>query len=157
MLFRSPLLSVDCRQPTSRPQIPMGHSPHQASMAALTLVLLLVTLLSKPQDLRLRSGAAGESHPFTKSFIEPKLTQAVNHKGYVTYNVESSLTEQFTSVQHCLPIQLIFLETETAFLDYAVVDVNSTSLEGSYTIHPYVENRQLVRRPSYVHFVCFLS
>ena len=116
-------------------------------MAALALVLALATL----------SAAAGESHPFTASSIEPKLTQAVNYKGFTTYNVESRLAEQFTSVQHCLPIQLIFLETATAILDYAVVDVNSTSLEGSYTIHPYVENRQLVRlRPPFLLFVCLL-
>ena len=112
-------------------------------MAALILFLTLSTL----------SAAAAASHPFTASTITPKLTKAVNYKGYTTYNVESKLAEQFTSVQHCLPIQLILLETTTGVLDHAVVAVNSTSLDGSYSIHPYVEKKQLVR--SQAPIVCF--
>lgn len=41
----------------------------------------------------------------------------------------------------CNPIYM----TAGDFPKFAVVDVNTTSLEGSYTIHPFVQNKQLVR------------
>lgn len=103
---------------------------------ALSFVAALLTL----------TAAAAEPHPFTAPSAPTKFKTAVNQKGFQTYNVTSRLKEQFTSIQHCLPIQLNLLENQNeTVLDYALFSSNSTSLEGSYNIHPYVENGQLVR------------
>ena len=48
------------------------------------------------------------------------------------------------SLNHGLSISNIPDVHAGDFPTFAVVDVNSTSLEGSYTIHPFVQNNQLV-------------
>lgn len=91
----------------------------------------------------LGSQASAASHPFTKSSIVPVLREAVNQKGLTTYGVQSTLVDQFTSIQHCLPINFVVLAAADDSKPYAVLEVNTTSLEGSYAIHSYVQNQQL--------------
>lgn len=92
--------------------------------------------------------AAAVVHPYTAPVLVPVLSTAENQKGFQTFSVQSRLDDQFVSVQHCLPIQLTLKEAKGsmgAAPIFALVDVNTTSLDGSYTIHPLVENKQLVR------------
>lgn len=86
-------------------------------------------VLSGPNDI--------SYFPFLKA---PTLTSAVNQKGLLTHAVSSTFTQQFSSVQSCLPLSLSFVTANDAQQSSYRFKVNSTSAEDSYNLHPYVKS-----------------
>lgn len=112
--------------------------------------LLLIVALA----LLLIGAASSTTHPYTKSSLVPVLKRAVNQKGFETYHVQSTLINPFTSIQHCLPINFLVKAAADDVTPFAVVEVNTTSLQGSYNIHTYVQNKQLASRLPLIALTC---
>lgn len=75
----------------------------------------------------------------------PLLSTAVNGKGLKTHRVLYKLYDPFSSIRHCLPVHLAVKAAQPDSNEhFGVVEVNTTSLEGSYSMSTVVENGQLV-------------
>ena len=104
----------------------------------------------------LASGAAAAPAHVTAE-AAPAVT-VVYAEGRRTYLVERQLPDQFTSILHCLPVQLTVrsaLQRETASsgtsvtrsrpTDFATVVVNSSDEQAARNIQARVQDQQLVR------------
>ena len=89
------------------------------------------TNVSQPS---LGSGPKCTSHvlqlaPWKTSCQRPYPLQATNQKNLTTWAVKTSFTEQFKSVQSCLPLSLTFATANNASVTNYQFSVNTTDLE----------------------------
>jgi hypothetical protein len=106
---------------------------HRAAAAAVVAVLVWFAC-STP------TSAEDSTVSFLPSATPTKFSNATNQKNLTTWAVKSTFTEQFKSVQSCLPLSLTFATANNASITKYQFSVNTTDLEQSYNLHPYVKS-----------------
>jgi hypothetical protein len=111
----------------------MPHSiMRHTSAAAVVLAFALSCSLASAIDVSEIS--------FLPSATKTSFKNATNQKNITTWAVQTTFWDQFQSVQSCLPLSLTFLTANNASENHYKFVVNTTSLDQSYNLRPFVKN-----------------
>lgn len=120
------LLLLACSAPATAEDSQVSFLPSATATKFSNVGLVLrSTMLAFAFQLRPQSAAVkpcGDAWPCS-------LVQATNQKNLTTWAVKTTFTEQFKSVQSCLPLSLTFATANNASITKYQFSVNSTDLE----------------------------